>query len=209
MPCHEECTTAPAVTVSRYRLSLVREAEESWPVPPRCRWPSDAVPALFDLVHDEPREVVGALFLDIQDHIIGYTLAYYGILHQVLAEPRGLLLPALLANAASIILFHNHPNGDVTPSGLDLRFTRRIQEAGSLLGVSVREHIILGDPPSFHAIYQSVPSRRPVPKMRPGRKAKPKYRHPVTGETWAGRGCMARWLREAIEAGATLDDFRV
>jgi DNA repair protein RadC len=55
----------------------------------------------------------------------------------------------LLANAASIILFHNHPSGDPSPSAEDLALTRRMADAGELLGIRVVDHIVVGEAPAF------------------------------------------------------------
>ena len=56
-----------------------------------------------------------------------------------------MLKAALLANAAAVTLFHNHPSGDPTPSADDVQLTRRLVDAGTLLGVEVLDHIIVGD----------------------------------------------------------------
>jgi len=60
-------------------------------------------------------------------------------------HPREVFKAALLANAAAIILTHNHPSGDPTPSADDMALTRRLAEAGTLIGVEVLDHIIVGD----------------------------------------------------------------
>jgi DNA repair protein RadC len=94
---------------------------------------------------------VGSLFFNHHHQAIGHTLAYMGTLNQALVEPRGLLVPALLANAASILMFHNHPSGDPTPSTDDICLTERVAEAGEILGVPVLDHIILGEPPRYYS----------------------------------------------------------
>ena len=200
--------------ISRFRLRL--EREDAFPIPRLrpYRYPGEAAPLLHSLVEGEPFELVGTLLLDPQNRVMGYHIAYQGTLTRVTAEPRGIFLPALMANAASLILFHNHPGGDITPSHDDISTTRQIQQAGSILGIHVWDHLILGEPPLYSSIGETLkifPAPPPgrVPPMRPARRARPKYRHPKTGQTWAGRGQMARWLREEIEAGAKLEDFRV
>jgi hypothetical protein len=65
-------------------------------------------------------------FLDVRNRAIGYQLAYIGTLARAAVEPRGIFSAALLAYAAGIILFHNHPSGDPSPSAEDLAFTRRM-----------------------------------------------------------------------------------
>jgi DNA repair protein RadC len=200
--------------VSRYRLRLERQEALTLPAPEGLQSPEDAVPLLHQLVEEEPYELLGTLFLDFQNRVTGYNIAYMGTMTRVAAEARGVLLPALLANAATILLFHNHPGGDTRPSPDDITMTGIVRQAAYILGIRVWDHLILGDPPAYQSIGQFMAARRQprpfrLPPMRPSKKARPKFRHPETGETWAGRGHMARWLREAIEAGADLEDFRV
>ena len=207
MPDREESRSG-AYSISRYRLSLIREAAEAISLPRSCRWPAEAAEILHRIVHDEPREVMGALLLDSARRVIGYTVAYRGILNRALVEPRGLLLPALLANAAAVILFHNHPSGDLLPSKEDLAVTKRLQDAGDILGVTVHDHLILGDPPAYYSMFQAE-NAKGVRRRKSTKRAKPKYRHPETGETWAGRGKMANWLKREIEAGRRLEEYAV
>ncbi|MCB1034871.1 MAG: H-NS histone family protein [Acidobacteria bacterium] len=206
MPDREESTAAPQ-TFSRYCLRLERRAHPFQTGQRPCHRPSDAAALLHELLHEEPAEVVGALLLDKRQTAIGYTLPYRGILDRVLVEPRGVLAPALLANASYIILFHNHPSGDLAPSREDLDLTGRIEDAGEILGITVMDHLILGESPNYYSIFQA---RRAAERRKPrSRKVKPKYRHPKTGATWAGRGRMARWLQQELAAGASLEDFRL
>ena len=67
-----------------------------------------------------------------------------GSLNQSIVHPREVFKTALLSSAAAIILIHNHPTGDTTPSSEDFEVTRRLQEAGTLLGIKVLDHIIIG-----------------------------------------------------------------
>ena len=62
---------------------------------------------------------------------------------------------ALLSNAANILLFHNHPSGDVTPSKEDIQLTKRVVEAGKLLGIPLQDHIILGEADNFYSFRKS------------------------------------------------------
>ena len=68
-----------------------------------------------------------------------------GTINSTLVSPRELFVEALQKNAVSIILLHNHPSGDPTPSKEDVLITRRIQEAGRLIGVELLDHIVIGD----------------------------------------------------------------
>ena len=68
-----------------------------------------------------------------------------GTVNYAVAAPREIFLEALKYKAVSIIMMHNHPSGDPTPSRNDLESTRKIREAGELIGISLIEHIIIGD----------------------------------------------------------------
>lgn len=84
--------------------------------------------------------------------MIGYCVAYRGTLSRAAVEPRGLLVPPLLANAAGVVLFHNHPSGDPTPSAEDRALTQRTREAGELLGLRVHDHLILAPPARWRSL---------------------------------------------------------
>ena len=92
------------------------------------------------------QESMGALFLDIRNRLISHGEAeiFRGTLTRAAVEPREILKEALLRNASSLVVFHTHPSGDPSPSTEDLAFTRRLAEAGELVGVKLLDHIILG-----------------------------------------------------------------
>ena len=136
-------------TITRYRLRLEREPAPPYEKPVLCERPAAAARLASKLVGDVDREIMGALFLDGRNRAVGHTIAYVGGLSRVTVEPRGLLVPALLGNAAGIVAFHNHPSGDLSPSAEDLAFTRRLSEAAELLGVSLLDHLIIGEPGRF------------------------------------------------------------
>lgn len=90
------------------------------------------------------QEVVGAVFLDTRNRLLGEAELYRGTLNRALVEPREVLREALARTAAGMVFFHTHPSGDPTPSAEDLTFTRRLAEAGELVGVSLVDHLVLG-----------------------------------------------------------------
>lgn len=83
------------------------------------------------------------LLFDCKNHLIGERLISKGTVNASMAEPRDIFGEALNAGAAAIVLIHNHPSGDTTPSPADLSVTRRIFEAGELLGIHLLDHIIV------------------------------------------------------------------
>ncbi|MBZ0143225.1 MAG: DNA repair protein RadC [Rhodocyclaceae bacterium] len=92
----------------------------------------------------QDQEVFGALYLDTRNRLIGEQELYRGTLNRAAVEPRRVLQEGLLRNAAGMLVFHNHPSGDPTPSAEDLAFTRRLAEAGEVVGVRLVDHLILG-----------------------------------------------------------------
>ena len=90
------------------------------------------------------QERLGALFLDAKGRLIRERIIYVGTLNSAVVSTRDVLRLALEDHAASVIVFHNHPSGDPGPSAEDLLFTRKLVEAGKLLGVDVVDHLILG-----------------------------------------------------------------
>ena len=85
------------------------------------------------------------LHLDGKNRIICMDLVSIGSLNQSIVHPREVFKTALLSNAAAIILVHQHPTGDPGPSSEDLAITRRLKEAGEIMGIKVLDHIIVGD----------------------------------------------------------------
>ena len=83
--------------------------------------------------------------LDARNRPIGCNTVSVGSLSASIVHPREVFKFAILANASSIILAHNHPSGDVSPSQDDKELTRRIVEAGTLMGIDVLDHLIVGN----------------------------------------------------------------
>lgn len=106
--------------------------------------PRDSL-ALMAVLQDEPAEVFAILCLTTKHRVIAYHEVSRGTLDSALAHPREVFKAALLANAAAIIAAHNHPSGDPTPSPDDVALTRRLAEAGEVIGIPVLDHIIVGD----------------------------------------------------------------
>jgi DNA repair protein RadC len=90
------------------------------------------------------QEVMGALYLDTRNRLVAESEVFRGTLSRAAVEPRALLKESLIRGAAGIVLFHTHPSGDPSPSAEDLAFTRRLAEAGEIVGVRLVDHLILG-----------------------------------------------------------------
>ena len=94
---------------------------------------------------DRRKEYFLALLLDGKNRIIREVRVSEGSLNQSIVHPREVFSQAVRESAAAIILVHNHPTGDPTPSREDLEITRRLREGGDLMGIKVLDHIIIGD----------------------------------------------------------------
>ena len=84
-----------------------------------------------------------AVYLDTQNCIITYRTLFIGTLNAALVSPREVFREALLLSSAAILLVHNHPSGDLTPSAEDLRLTRRMMEIGRLMEIRILDHLIV------------------------------------------------------------------
>lgn len=101
-----------------------------------------------DMRHMEQEEL-HLMMLNSKNALIRESLIFKGTVSMSLASPRELFLEALRYHAVSIILVHNHPSGDPTPSTEDKKMTFRIKEAGMLLGIRLLDHVIIGDQTYF------------------------------------------------------------
>lgn len=104
---------------------------------------------VYQMVRDElanlDREAFLVISLDTRNNVLGINLASLGSVNSSLVHPREVFKSAILLNASGLILVHNHPSGETRPSKEDLEITRRIGEAGRLLGIEVIDHLIVGD----------------------------------------------------------------
>jgi DNA repair protein RadC len=91
------------------------------------------------------REHFYAVLLNTKNEVLALELVSVGSLNASIVHPREILKPAILASAASIVLVHNHPSGDPTPSAEDVEFTRRFAKCGELIGIQLLDHVIIGD----------------------------------------------------------------
>ena len=105
--------------------------------------PSDVFP-LIKRYSNKKQEHFLVLTIDAASHVIRVHLASIGLLNRTLIHPREVFVRAIKDNAASIILAHNPPSGNVEPSREDREATQRLVKAGTLLGIEVLDHLIIG-----------------------------------------------------------------
>lgn len=114
--------------------------------------PRAAATILADLMEGLDREHFIALILDSKNRVIGMHVVAIGLLNEALIHPRETFKVALIMGAAAILVGHNHPSGDPTPSPEDIAMTQRLVDAGRLLGVDVIDHIIVGVPGAYRSL---------------------------------------------------------
>ena len=96
-------------------------------------------------LNEESEEYLYMICLNVKNKIIGVFELSHGNVNSSIVGVREMFQKALLANAVNIIVLHNHPSGDSTPSREDINVTKRMVEAGKIVGVEVLDHIIIGD----------------------------------------------------------------
>jgi DNA repair protein RadC len=106
---------------------------------------SQSVFETFRFLQQETKEHFVALHLDSKNRLVCIDLVASGSMSACIVHPREVFKSALLSSAAALILVHNHPSGDPSPSREDTEITKRLREAGDLLGVRVLDHIIIGE----------------------------------------------------------------
>lgn len=99
----------------------------------------------FRFLRNETKEYVLSLHLDAKYRVCCVDEVAIGSLNEAIVHPREVFKSALLSSAAAIVLIHNHPSGDPTPSKIDFEITDRLKKAAELLGVRLLDHIIIGD----------------------------------------------------------------
>lgn len=97
-----------------------------------------------EILVDEPQEVLLAVYLSTQNEILAYSEVTRGTLDASLVHPREVFRGAIMTNAASLVVAHNHPSGDPTPSSEDRAVTRQLRAAGKVVGIELIDHVIVG-----------------------------------------------------------------
>jgi DNA repair protein RadC len=112
---------------------------------PTISTPEDVVAVCGGRLRGRDREHFWTLALNTKNRLIRVIEVSVGSLNASIVHPRELFKDAVRASAASVVVVHNHPSGDPTPSGADIQLTRRLIKAGDVLGVEVLDHVVIGD----------------------------------------------------------------
>lgn len=139
-------------TVARVKAALALATRLLEPPAPRpvIASPAEAAAVLFPYLTSHTQEALYVLRLDTRNHLIGAPIELYrGSLNTTLIRAAEIFRDAVQANAASILIAHNHPSGQCDPSPEDIAVTKTLVEVGKLLDIELVDHLVLGDPPRF------------------------------------------------------------
>lgn len=109
------------------------------------RSPKDVADYIMEDLRHLKQEHFIALLLDTKNNIIAKETISIGTLNSSIIHPREVYKPAIKKSVSAIIVAHNHPSGDPTPSREDIEVTKRLKEAGDILGIELLDHVIIGD----------------------------------------------------------------
>ena len=112
---------------------------------PLVKTPEDALTLVRSRFKSKQKEYFLALFLDTRNQLIKMSEISVGSLDTSIVHPREVFKEAISASAASVIFVHNHPSGNTDASEDDIKLTKRLADAGEIMGIDVLDHIIVGD----------------------------------------------------------------
>lgn len=137
-------------------VELGRRALAARAARPRLSTPAAVAAYLAPRHGDHREERFGVALLDTKHRLIRVVAISHGTLDASLVHPREVFRAAAEHSAAALVLFHNHPSGDPTPSLDDIQLTRRMVEAGELMGIAVVDHVVLGGH-GWHSLREASP----------------------------------------------------
>ncbi|TCI24042.1 DNA repair protein RadC [Exiguobacterium sp. SH5S13] len=118
------------------------------------RSPACARAIAAPFIGEDDREVFLVIMLNTKNNVIGVHRAHVGSVNSSIVHPREVFKCAILNNASFLLVCHQHPSGDPTPSREDIEVTERLYEAGQLIGIPVLDHVILGSDESYVSLKQ-------------------------------------------------------
>ncbi len=116
--------------------------------------PADAVAAARSVLQDKHKENFIGLYLNSRNRIRKTELISLGTVNAALVHPRETFRPALMSRAVALIVLHNHPSGEVEPSEEDKEMTRKLYQAGEVLGIKLLDHIIFDASQTYYSFKQ-------------------------------------------------------
>jgi DNA repair protein RadC len=132
--------------ISIFRITLVKDRRVAFEQCQQLNNSQQSQPLIKKLIESQgqpDREQFCIILLNSKNEIIGLNIVSTGDLSSAKVHPREVLKPAILSNSAAMILCHNHPSGDLSPSPEDIAITARIVQASKIMGIQVHEHLII------------------------------------------------------------------
>jgi len=132
---------------AEYKVSMIRECELEYKAKLRDSstvinfWHNEIEKSSW---YDSEKEMCVVILLSAKNHIKGYNLVSIGSMNASLVHPREVFRPAIIGGAVGIVICHNHPSGDTTPSSEDIRITKQLIEGGKIISIDVLDHVIIG-----------------------------------------------------------------
>ena len=136
--------------IPRYKISMIRDGSVCAERRTITR-SNDLLPILCKYFAHHDREEMLCVLLDAKHKIIGLHTVSIGSMSYAIVHPRETFKAAIVSNCAAVILAHNHPSGDPTPSQEDRQLTTRLKDCGALLGIPVLDHLVIGDEGHYHS----------------------------------------------------------
>lgn len=128
-----------------WKLALIKDNTQRAQYHGQVRSPADVANMMMHFIGGQPQEHLVVVLLDTKNNVIGMNTVYIGSVNTAVIRVAEIFRPAILANATAIIVCHNHPSGDPTPSPEDVRTTEMLVQAGELLDIQVLDHLVVGD----------------------------------------------------------------
>lgn len=130
----------------KYKLTVVKESSSKYEISNIISSPQDIVNVVTHVlkIQEEAEEIFVLITLDTKNKVTGIFEVSRGSIDSSIVHPREVLKRALLNNSANIVVAHNHPSEDPTPSREDVNITLRLKEAGNIIGINLLDHVIIG-----------------------------------------------------------------
>lgn len=136
------------VSIAKFSLQLVKESNAKYELESnKINAPVDASDLIREVFQMDKQceEILALICLDTKNKVIGCFEVSRGTLNSGLIHPREIFKRAIVQNSASIIIGHNHPSGDPSPSNEDINITNRLKEVGKIVGIELLDHVIIGE----------------------------------------------------------------
>lgn len=128
-----------------YELKVIRERKAGYGLRHHFRHSQQIYETFRDRFARADREEFLVLLLNAKNTLLGFHVVSVGSLTASIVHPREVFKIAIIGNAAAMILLHNHPSGDPTPSAEDLSITTRLRQVGEVVGIKVLDHVVIGE----------------------------------------------------------------